>query len=187
MSKRTCTGPDCTRPMVAKGLCGAHYQQRSAGKELRALKPYTPRGSPEDERYFARVTQDGDCWLWIGASGKYGYGNFMDDSGRTWRAHRWAYEYFIGRIPEGLHLDHLCRNPACVNPWHLDPVTALVNIQRVPPDARNKPEPWELCGRGHPMTPENVYVTPGRGNRYCRTCQSAARRRWEQEHRRKSA
>lgn len=180
MSKRTCTGPDCTRPVLAKGLCGAHYQQRAGGKPLRPLKPYTRRGTPEDQRFFLRVAEDGDCWRWVGATNRYGYGNFVSDDGRTWRAHRWAYTHLVGDIPDGLHLDHLCRNRWCVNPWHLDPVTPRVNVyERVPVEARNKPVPWATCGRGHPMTPENVYVNPTRGNRYCRICQSEARRQWE--------
>ena len=184
MSKRTCTGPDCNRPMMAKGLCSGHYSLVAQGKALRPLRPYYPRGMPEDDRFFARVVEDGDCWRWVGAQRPDGYGNFIGGDGRTWAAHRWAYEFFIGPIPDGLHLDHLCRNPSCVNPWHLDPVTAAVNNSRIPPENRRQPN--ELCRRGHPMTPDNVRVN-ARGGRCCLTCRREYERNWQRERRRKSA
>jgi hypothetical protein len=82
-----------------------------------------------EERFFSKV--DGgsyeECWQWQGGGTNNGYGCF---AGTT--AHRWSWEFFNGPIPERLQIDHLCRNKGCVNPWHLDPVTAKVNVGRVP-------------------------------------------------------
>lgn len=68
------------------------------------------------------------CWLWQGPKVK-GYG-VMRRNGRSYVTHRWVYEQFIADIPDGLELDHLCRQRDCINPWHLDPVTSSVNTQR---------------------------------------------------------
>lgn len=69
------------------------------------------------------------CWIWWGARGRSGYGNFGVGK-KTYLAHRAAYELVNGPIPEGLDLDHLCRNKRCVNPSHLEPVTFLTNMRR---------------------------------------------------------
>jgi hypothetical protein len=79
-------------------------------------------------RFWARVHHDDGCWMWTGTLNK-GYGMFSF-GGKTRRAHRFAYEALVGPIPEGLALDHLCRNPACVNPAHLEPVTWRENVYR---------------------------------------------------------
>lgn len=70
------------------------------------------------------------CWIWQAALNSGGYGTTTDGSGRGVMAHRLVYEHYRGTIPEGLFLDHLCRNPACVNPDHLEPVTNSENVRR---------------------------------------------------------
>lgn len=83
---------------------------------------------PTLERFLHKIAiQPDGCWLWIASKRKRdGYGDFRVD-GHTQLAHRWAYVYFVGPIPEGLELDHTCRNPSCVHPEHLEPVTHRVN------------------------------------------------------------
>ena len=72
---------------------------------------------------------DTPCWLWIGGQNGHGYGQVNRD-GRLWQAHRWYWEQEHGPVPEGLELDHLCRNRACVRPDHLEPVTRTENTRR---------------------------------------------------------
>lgn len=81
------------------------------------------------QRFWSRVTETpGGCWLWTGALCDSGYGRFR--AGTLVRTHRYAYELMVADIPDGLDLDHLCRRRACVNPYHLDPVTRGVNVRR---------------------------------------------------------
>jgi hypothetical protein len=103
-----------------------------------------------------------ECWEWVGSHDGTGYGQFWDGS-RNVPAHRWAYEHLIADIPAGLYLDHLCRNRGCVNPWHVEPVTHLVNVRRGEKANRTH------CPQGHPYSPENTYRHP-RGDRQCREC-----------------
>lgn len=114
-----------------------------------------------------------ECWQWIGFRTPKGYGLcslVIDGKDTTRRAHRLAYEYLIGPIPDGLEIDHLCRNTGCVNPWHLEPVTKQVNIARSIEDRALR----NTCKRGHWRTPENTrtYVRSrdGAQMRTCRIC-----------------
>lgn len=62
-----------------------------------------------------------DCWIWTAGRFKAGYGQFNAGDGplRAYYAHRFSYEHFIGPIPEGMFVCHLCDTPACVNPHHM--------------------------------------------------------------------
>ena len=122
-------------------------------------------------RMFARVTVAANgCWD-FGCVNYKGYGVF---DGRS--AHRATYEWFVGPIPDGLHIDHLCFNKSCVNPAHLEPVTVAENTRRG--------NVWVRTGRcingGHLITPENIYTWRKHGVLYrtCRACRMVSRRRW---------
>ena len=75
------------------------------------------------------VDAETGCWVWQRGRDSKGYG-MTKRAGKATVAHRMVYERHVGRIPDGLQLDHLCRNRSCVNPAHLEPVTAAVNCQR---------------------------------------------------------
>lgn len=119
------------------------------------------------DRFWAKVWRDGDgCWWWTGAL-SVGYGQLHHD-GKPRGAHRLSYEWFVGPIPDGLHLDHLCRRPSCVNPDHLEPVSCGENLRRgegfTGVNSRKA-----RCEYGHPFDAENTYRRPD-GRRECRTC-----------------
>lgn len=97
--------------------------------------------APAHERFWAKVDKNGPlptidpelgpCWIWTGSTAlPGGYGAFMLGTGKPRRAHRVSYEWLVGPIPDGLHLDHLCVTTPCVNPAHLEPVTNAENVRR---------------------------------------------------------
>lgn len=121
------------------------------------------------DRYLSeRIEMDGDCWSWTGTQTGGGYG--LIRAGNTGLAHRFSYQYHRAEIPEGLVLDHLCRNTLCVNPWHLEPVTQRENLRRgLGFSGVNVAK--RRCPQGHPYSTENTYVQPN-GGRKCRTCRA---------------
>lgn len=107
------------------------------------------------------------CWEWQRSLDKHGYGRLHRSM-----AHRLSYEAFIGPIGKGLDIDHLCRNPRCVNPAHLEPVTRRENLARGVGVSQRKKRALERthCSKGHLLTPSNTYVRPSDGIRQCRQC-----------------
>lgn len=115
-----------------------------------------------------RVTDDG-CWEWNGALTGLGYARMQVGRGKLY-VHRVAYELHVGPVPDGLELDHLCRNRACFNPGHLEPVTRLVNMQRS--QQRNMvTNVTGACQRGHDMD-DWVWTNRRLGTRACRQCRN---------------
>lgn len=107
------------------------------------------------------------CWIWLGTIDKYGYAKLGSTHfGR--KAHRASYTVFKGPIPDGLEVDHVCREKRCVNPEHLEAVTHDENMRR-------RFVLITHCKNGHPFSPENTYT--GAGFRRCRKCNAAAARR----------
>ncbi|GAP46906.1 HNH endonuclease signature motif containing protein [Streptomyces azureus] len=158
---------------------------KTAKPDLHSLKPVTlPSGlsrqltQPELDRLWPRVTQsESGCWIWTGRRFKAGYGAF-DLNQKAMYAHRIMYMIFIGEIPQGAHLDHLCRVRECCNPQHLQAVTCHENIMRSPiaPAAVNADKTH--CKRGHPLSGDNLEVRED-GGRRCRTCAiTSARQRY---------
>ncbi len=111
---------------------------------------------------------DGGCWIWTGYCNPEPkpYGR-MRVNGKLECAHRIVYKAFAGPIPEGLTLDHLCRNHRCVNPGHLEPVTSLENIRRGTQGWQQRAKTH--CPQGHAYDEANTHINK-RGQRMCRTC-----------------
>lgn len=127
------------------------------------------------DRLLARIEIDPDsgCWSWVGYLGESGYGR-MSVNGKMQRTHRLSYEAFVGPIPDGLTIDHLCFNKRCLNPAHLEAVTQHENTLR---HVRRKTE----CSQGHSWVDENIYVD-NRGGRRCRECHRTRSREWMRQH-----
>lgn len=85
--------------------------------------------SPAERFYRYVARQRNGCWNWTGGTTK-GYGSFSAVGRKKVYAHRFSWELHRGPIPDGLVIDHLCRNTRCVNPDHLEPVTQLENVRR---------------------------------------------------------
>lgn len=137
------------------------------------------------ERFRSRVSIDPEtgCWFWTGSDQGRGYGLFKPDpSAKRWNmAHRVSYETLVGKIPDGLQLDHLCRVRHCVNPRHLEPVTVRENVLRgISPPAVNARK--RFCKYGHRLSGLNLYLKTRHGwpARECRTCKRFLARRWRE-------
>lgn len=118
-------------------------------------------------RLAEKVRPEGQCWTWTAHVTENGYGQVWWD-GKARRPHRVSYELLVGPIPDGLTIDHLCRNRLCINPAHLEPVTDQENKRR-----------WSRlvthCPRQHEYRPENTRVD-ARGFRSCTTCHNEKKR-----------
>lgn len=169
--RTTCIAGDCDRPRTGLGLCVKHYGRFV--KHGNTSEPFVRR------LLFERIAYSADCWEFTGCRDARGYGRIGRD-GKTVLAHRAVYELLVGPIPDGLELDHLCRNPPCCNPDHLDPVTHAENVRR----GRAGYAPTDRCKYGHDLNdPANVYRhTRGMKGRKCKPC---ALRRSRETHKHK--
>lgn len=141
-------------------------------------------GEMHSVRFWSKVSVRGedDCWEWQGNKNHGGYGMVKRRAlGGSLMAHRAAYEIVNGPIPDGLVIDHLCRNRTCQNPKHLEAVTQKVNLHRgVDVGGKLAKLAKSSCRNGHQYTAENTAARSGR--RRCRTCERAAVSRYRMNH-----
>lgn len=197
MADHTCSVEGCAGVVVARGWCGRHYMRVSRyGDPGVVYRPYQHMGTPES-RFWAKVDKDGPvpacapelgpCWIWTACRIRSDYGSLSLGRRRT-LAHRAAYQFLVGPVPEGLELDHLCRTPACVKavadehgPAHLEAVTKSQNIRRGlgPQILGDRNRLKTHCPQGHPYAGDNLYVYDGKTHRsrMCRACMAAHSRR----------
>lgn len=171
----------CCESARARGLrrCGSCRAWIGGGPTAGRTKTRTSANDRFDASYVIQpVTK---CWLWT-KSKRAGYGALWipgdaPGSGGHVGAHVFAYERFIGPVPEGLDVDHRCRNRACVNPKHLEAITRHANLHRSPHTQATKNSAKTQCIRGHVLEGDNLVVRRGReGKRTCRECERIHRR-----------
>lgn len=166
---KQCSVSDCDRHPICRGWCQKHYARWWRLGATTLTEPPTTM-----EKFMAKVDKTDDCWNWTAGTWK-GYGSFRVSEGKRRVAHRWLYEQLVGKIPDGLELDHLCRNRGCVNPEHLEPVTRSENLMRSPLVTDRHRPTLTHCIHGHEYTPENTRTY--RNRRHCRACDRARPRR----------
>lgn len=140
--------------------------------DVARLRGGAAAAAPLHLRLMSKVVVDNNgCWIWTRERSN-GYGRIVV-GGRRRAAHRVAYELFVGPIPDGLQLDHLCRVPPCINPEHLEPVTCKDNLHRSPSTQATVNAAATHCWQGHAFDLDNTRIDPRTGKRECRACQRA--------------
>lgn len=174
----TCSIEKCERKVFGLGYCKMHHRrlERHGDPNVTALHV----GLTREERLWEGVTRGAPdaCWPWREAIQQAGYGS-LAHNGKTYRAHRFAYEVLVGPIPDGHVIDHQCHKPdsceggtscphrRCCNPSHMTPVASTFNTTRDRAVSANGRKTH--CKRGHAFTPANTKITTG-GGRACRRC-----------------
>lgn len=178
VAKRTCSIEGCEKKHLARGLCATHYHRWERYGDPLSGRPLR---FPWPDNLLRRMEpQPNGCIYYTGDTNNHGYGRLARD-GVTVQAHRAAYEYFVGPIPEGMVVDHECHNSdascpggacphrRCVNWEHLAPKTGAANIAASPRSNVSKTH----CVHGHEFTEENTRMRSD-GSRRCLRCQAAS-------------
>jgi hypothetical protein len=166
-------------------LCKCGCGGRPANYQAEYIRSHRPL-IPAETRFWKNVSKNGPmpnsalatgrCWRWKRRPNAIGYSRLQVGDKRE-LAHRISYQLHKGEIPNGLEIDHLCRNRACVNPNHLEAVTRKVNLERGAHPRRELTH----CIHGHPFSGTNLILRPN-GGRWCRICRINISRRWRARH-----
>lgn len=173
----TCEVVDCNVPQLCKGMCRPHRR-----RVLLYGSPHERRmlyGEPLAVRLFAKVrVAENGCWLFEPAVKVAWYGKVKTDWGAA-NVHVIVWNWLRGPVPDGLELDHLCRNKACCNPDHLEAVSHKENCRRGrgPEVARSRRFTQTHCKRGHEFNLVNTIYK--KKQRVCRIC----KREWQRARR----
>ena len=128
--KRTCTLDGCDRPYFVSGVCSGHYSRRRRKGPAAETTPLEDRYYSSEEAFLSSIRQAGECTEWTAWVNPGGYGKFKT-GGKSTFAHRYAWERVNGPIPEGMVIDHACRNTLCVNVDHLRLATQAENTRNL--------------------------------------------------------
>jgi hypothetical protein len=180
-----CSVNNCERAAITRGWCDKHYRRWKTTGSPEDTLPKGPAPQPAIDRLLAKVIESDDgCWIYTGNLQRNGYASIYLPTpidGHV-RAHRFSYEFFIDNIPNELEIDHLCNRRACVNPWHMEPVTHAENMRR------GSDRLWDnrtVCARGHLINPDDVRThagaKPGYIGRYCRQCDQQSKQKQKQK------
>lgn len=140
---------------------------------VKRIKRRSPAGRFLEKVLVSQILfyQDTPCWEWQACIDDGGYGRFNLEG--IHYAHTASYYLFVGTVPEGKEIDHLCRRRHCVNPLHLQAVTHKINMARMA-------EIKATCKNDHVFTPENTFaMKSGRG---CKTCRYQKIKEWRARH-----
>ena len=143
---------------------------------------------PIGERFLSALytISGSECILWKGCTTKAGYGKLQENNKEIY-VHRYSYELFVEKIPEGLVIDHICRNKACVNPSHLRVVTNRENVVFNSESAAALNLLKSHCKNGHEFTPKNTIMMPPETpthipSRRCKECARTRNREYLRVH-----
>ncbi len=168
----------CGRPMFVAPSRVRYFRRLYCDRSCKARDRI-----PAGDRFWSKVDKSPNgCWLWVGSLSSAGYGTFnLGRRGDGYAlAHRYSYESVRGNVPDGLVLDHLCRNRACVNPDHMEPVTNRENILRGQAPSALVHHSGR-CARGHERTEENTYWHKSGTGWNCRQCRREDRARQQRD------
>ena len=194
---RTCSITDCEGLALARGMCDTHYRRARYRARAEQVNPYWRSVPLTDSRanpiirFNSRYTVEANgCWQWTGPLTN-GYGQF-GANGKSMPAHRFAYQTFVGPIPDGYEIDHVCHtrdqtctggtecpHRRCVNPAHMEPVTQRENTLRSSASSARwaQRDTCDKCGGAFTLLPNNTR------RRRCITCYREYHRIYQQERR----
>lgn len=130
MLPKICTIPECGKRLLARGWCGMHYKRWQTNGDNANWSASEERYYDREQAFTARLKPSDGCIEWSGWISPDGYGKFKT-GGKSVFAHRYAWERVHGPIPDGLVIDHACRNTACVNVDHLRLATQSENTRNL--------------------------------------------------------